>query len=643
VLKAGFVIKESVHRRKDGTTFPIEVNLKRVQLDKEYVVAISRDITERKRAATLLEESEKRFRAVYDRAPVGIGIVDSRTGRFLQINPKYCEIVGRTRQQMLALCFRDITHPDDRDASVARAMQLRDQRVRDYDFEKRYVRPDGRVVWVNLSVVPMWEQGEPARWHMAIVQDITERKRSEQALRESEERLRLSQEVAKIGTFDQNLLTGESSWTPPLQAMHGLRPNELPRSVEDFLKLIHPDDRAHVAGLVDQSFESGDGRGEWRARWRDGTVRWISSKWRVFKDANGKPVRVIGSDYDITDRKQIEEELRAAKEKLTEEKLYLEQEINTEFGFDNIVGQSKALKAVMGSVAKVAASDATVLLLGETGTGKELVARAIHRMSRRNGKAFIKMNCAAIPSGLLESELFGHEKGAFTGAVTKKIGRLELADQGTIFLDEIGEISLALQPKLLRVLQDQEFERLGGTQTLKINFRLIAATNCDLAKSVREKEFRSDLYYRLNVFPIFLPPLRERREDVPLLVEHFVQKIARRMNKSITTIPKKTMDALIGWSWPGNVRELENFLERSLILTTGSVLTAPLSELHLAAVPQDKEETLEAAERRHIVKALRETRGQISGPRGAAIRLGLKRTTLQSKLKQLGINPRVPS
>jgi formate hydrogenlyase transcriptional activator len=345
---------------------------------------------------------------------------------------------------------------------------------------------------------------------------------------------------------------------------------------------------------------------------------------------------------DITERRRAEEELRQAQEKLTEEKLYLEHEIDTQFGFDNIVGQSKALKSVMESVAKVAASDATVLLLGETGTGKELVARAIHRQSRRAGNPFIKMNCAAIPSGLLESELFGNEKGAFTGAVAKKIGRLELADQGTILLDEIGEISLALQPKLLRVLQDQEFERLGGTQTLKINFRLIAATNCDLAKSVREKEFRSDLYYRLNVFPIFLPPLRERREDIPLLVEHFVHKISRRMNKSITSVPKKTMDALIGWSWPGNVRELENFLERSLILTTGSVLNAPLSELQSAAVANEKDETLEAAERRHILTALRETRGQISGPRGAATRLGLKRTTLQSKLKHLGINPRVP-
>jgi formate hydrogenlyase transcriptional activator len=295
----------------------------------------------------------------------------------------------------------------------------------------------------------------------------------------------------------------------------------------------------------------------------------------------------------------------------------------------------------MEQVSKVAGSDATVLLLGETGTGKELVARAIHRLSERTNKSFIKMNCAAIPSGLLESELFGNEKGAFTGAVSKKIGRLELADKGTLFLDEIGEISLALQPKLLRVLQDQEFERLGGIHTLKVNFRLIAATNRDLEQWLREREFRSDLYYRLNVFPIRVPPLRERREDIQLLVEHFAQKFAKRMKKTITSIPKKTMDALVGCDWPGNVRELENFIERSAILTQGSVLVSPLSELK-PTVEEEKtrDQTLEAAERDHILRALRESRGQIGGPSGAAMRLGLKRTTLQSKLKHLGINPR---
>ncbi len=344
---------------------------------------------------------------------------------------------------------------------------------------------------------------------------------------------------------------------------------------------------------------------------------------------------------NVAQLQEVTEELRLAKEKLSEEKLYLEQAINTELGFEEIIGRSSALKEVMEKVAKVAPSDATVLLLGETGTGKELVARALHRMSHREGNSFIKLNCAAIPSGLLESELFGHEKGAFTGAVARKLGRLELADRGTLFLDEIGEIPLSLQPKLLRVLQDMEFERLGGTQTLKVNFRLLAATNRDLLQSVKAREFRSDLYYRLNVFPILIPPLRERREDIRPLVEHFVRKFAHQMKKSITHIPSRTMEMLVRWHWPGNIRELENFVERSVILTPGSVLQAPLSELHTTADQGNGGSggSLRDQERERILRALRDCHGRLGGPDGAAARLGLKRTTLQSKLDHLGIKP----
>jgi len=369
--------------------------------------------------------------------------------------------------------------------------------------------------------------------------------------------------------------------------------------------------------------------------------RYFDTTIEPLRDSAGAVIGVIGASADVTELRETSEALREAKKKLTEEKLYLEQEIDTQLGFGEIVGKSKPLQNVMENVRKVAASGATVLLLGETGTGKELVARAIHRLSQRAGNSFIKSNCAAIPSGLLESELFGNEKGAFTGAVSKKIGRIELADKGTLFLDEIGEIALALQPKLLRVLQDQEFERLGGTQTTKVDFRLIAATNRDLAELVQKREFRSDLYYRLNVFPIHVPPLRERREDIPLLVEHFVQKCARRMNKPITSIPKKTMDALQAWEWPGNIRELENFIERSVILTQGSVLVSPLGELKpVTRADNAANDNLEAVEREHILRALRQSHGQIGGVKGAAMLLGLKRTTLQSKLKQLGINPR---
>jgi formate hydrogenlyase transcriptional activator len=332
-------------------------------------------------------------------------------------------------------------------------------------------------------------------------------------------------------------------------------------------------------------------------------------------------------------------EIEQLKNRLAAEKQYLEGEVRTERHFDEIIGDSPALKRALDPVPIVADSDATVLVLGETGTGKELIARAIHRMSRRKERNFIKVNCAAIPTGLLESELFGHEKGAFTGAVSQKIGRMELADHGTLFLDEVGEIPLELQPKLLRVLQDHEFERLGGTRTIRVDLRLIAATNRDLAKEVSEHQFRSDLFYRLNVFPIHLPSLRERREDIPMLVRHFVRQYAARMERHIEIIREETMSALVNWHWPGNVRELENFIERSVILSDSTLLQAPLAELEVEMLQGGSSDyTLDTAERLHILGILRETGGLLSGPTGAAHRLGLKRTTLQSKMQRLRIN-----
>jgi formate hydrogenlyase transcriptional activator len=334
-------------------------------------------------------------------------------------------------------------------------------------------------------------------------------------------------------------------------------------------------------------------------------------------------------------------EIEGLKQRLEEERKYLEGETGSQGQFSEIIGTSAALKKVLDQVATVAASDATVLILGETGTGKELIAHAIHRMSRRKERGFIKVNCAAIPTGLLESELFGHEKGAFTGAVSQKIGRLELADGGTLLLDEIGDIPLELQPKLLRVLQDQEFERLGSTRTIRVHVRLVAATNRDLARRVADHQFRNDLFYRLNVFPIRVPPLRERREDIPLLVRYFVRKFARRMDRPIETVRKSTMAALTKWSWPGNVRELENLMERSVILSSGPALHVPISELHEATgEAHGANDTLSGAEREHIIRVLRETGGVISGSNGAAERLGLKRTTLQSKMRRLEITRR---
>ena len=311
----------------------------------------------------------------------------------------------------------------------------------------------------------------------------------------------------------------------------------------------------------------------------------------------------------------------------------------SESHFDEVIGESKLLRIAMELAEQVAASNAPVLLLGETGTGKELFARAIHRLSNRHDNNFIKVNCAAIPSGLLESELFGHEKGAFTGAIVRKMGRLELANQGTLFLDEIGDIPLELQPKLLRVLQDYQFEHLGGTQPIHVDVRLIAATNRDLAVAVEEGDFRRDLFYRVNIFPIRIPALRERREDIPLLVRHFVGKASARMQKSIRHIPDEVMDTLRGWTWPGNIRELENFIERSVILSAGDTLQVSQHELQGKEDTEiDPDETLEGVQREYIVKILRECRGLLSGPNGAAARLGVKRTTLQSKMQKLGIS-----
>ena len=354
-------------------------------------------------------------------------------------------------------------------------------------------------------------------------------------------------------------------------------------------------------------------------------------------------------------------EISQLKDKLAQEKLYLEEEIRSEMNFENIIGNSPALKHVLELVETVAPSDSTVLLLGETGTGKELIARAIHDRSRRKDRTFVKLNCAAIPTGLLESELFGHEKGAFTGAITQKVGRMELADQGTLFLDEVGDIPIEIQPKLLRALQEREFERLGGTHTRKVNVRLIAATNRDLEQMIADREFRSDLYYRLHVFPIRIPPLRDRREDIPQLVSYFVQKFAKQMQKKIEAISPAVMKGLTAWDWPGNIRELENFIERAVILTRGKSLEAPLGELRrmnpveLPHVGQHQLEQVarertssrddktsiadeyERKQRDEIIRALTACRGRVGGADGAAARLGMNRTTFLSRMKKFGI------
>ncbi len=612
------------------------------------VRGMAHDVTEQKQAETLLRESNRKlreqveargravselqlFRALVDQSHDAIELVEVETLRFLDVNETACEALGYSREELLTMSVFDIV--PNLDEVSRRPYKEALYGTGSATLEGLHRRKDGSTFPVEVTLKRVLLERD---YVVAVARDISERKAGESALKASENHFRMLVEQASDGIFvsdEHGRYTDVNSAGAELLGYS--KAEILQMSIADVVareevSRIRPETSRLQGDLVTCV--------EWLFRRKGGSTFPGEVTGRRLPDG-----RLQGILRDISQRKRAEAELRAtleelrfAKEKLAEEKLYLEEEIDTEMGFGEIIGQSKALKSLLAQVKTVAASDATVLVEGETGTGKELIARAIHRMSGRGGKSFIKMNCAAIPTGLLESELFGHEKGAFTGAVERKLGRLELADGGTLFLDEIGEIPLALQPKLLRVLQDQEFERLGGTRTLKVNFRLVAATNRDLWRSVSRGEFRGDLYYRLKVFPVCVPPLRDRREDIPLLVEHFVRTFASRMKKSITSIPKKTIDVLAQWDWPGNIRELENFMERSVILTEGGVLRVPLQELGGPWQPGHSL-TLDAAQKEHILRVLQESGGQIGGPTGAAARLGLKRTTLQSKLKQLGI------
>jgi len=581
-----------------------------------------------------LRASELRYRRLFETAKDGILILDAKTGQITGVNPFLTNLLGYSLNELVGARLWEIGPFKDIEKCRLAFVELQ---------EKEYIRyeslpleaKDGRPISVEF-VSNVYGLSDGTKVIQCNIRDITKRRQMEEALRQSEERFRVALKNSPIAVFSQDR---DLRYTWMYNSQLPLTASEkLGKTVDE---LFEPEDAARITEVRRRVLETGVGERDEMQLTYNGRKHYFDATIEPVFDSAGAVIGLTGASTDVTELRETTEALREAKKRLTEEKLYLEREIDTELGFGDIIGLSKPLQCVMENVGKVAASGATVLLLGETGTGKELVARAVHRLSERANNSFIKLNCAAIPSGLVESELFGNEKGAFTGAVSKKIGRLELADKGTLFLDEIGEIPLPLQPKLLRVLQDQEFERLGGTQTLKVDFRLIAATNRDLAEAVRENEFRSDLYYRLNVFPIRVPPLRERRDDIHLLVEHFVRTFSLLMNKSITSIPKKTMDALMAWEWPGNVRELENFIERSVILTQGSVLVSPLSEMRpIAAEGKIVDESLEEVERKHIVRALQESHGQIGGLRGAAMRLGLKRTTLQSKLKHLNIDPR---
>jgi len=660
-------------RRKDGSEFPVDILLSPVKTEQgEFVLAVVRDITDRKRIEQALRVSEERFRMLVDSVrDYAIFMLDP-AGNVTTWNPGAQRIKGYAPEEILGQHFSRFYTQEDLDRGKPEH-QLEVARVEGRCEDEGWrIRKDGSRFWANVVITALRGMDGGLIGFSKVTRDFSNRKTAEEALL-----LELSNALLAgldIGKMFTAIAAGLQHIVPHDYAIIALYDGDsgdllvqelLPRATSAFsgqatipiegtpsgwaftnqqplfLRDVRPD-RFTSASLVRYK-QAGVRSGCWLPlRGHESVIGALfigSRSESAFDLTNVETLTQIAGQIAVTiDNVQAYRQISDNTRKLAEEKKYLEEELRTEYGFEEIVGDSASLKRVLKQVETVAPTDATALILGETGTGKELVARAIHQLSRRRDRTFVKLNCSAIPLGLLESELFGHEKGAFTGAIAQKIGRLELAHMGTLFLDEIGDLPLELQPKILRALQEKEIERLGGRKTIPVDVRLIAATNRDLSKMMKEGQFRSDLYYRLNVFPIKIPPLHQRRGDIPLLVNYFVAKHARRMNKSITTIPAEVMHALTKWQWPGNVRELENFIERAVILTQGTALRAPLAELEMPESPVPMADaTLQATEREHILRVLRETRGMIGGQGGAAEKLGLKRTTLNSKLKKLGI------
>ena len=747
------------------------------------------DLEERKRAEDALRKSEERWRAVFENSAIGVALTDLN-GHFLATNHVFQAMVGYTEEELRAVNFLDVTHEEHREANWALITELMEGKRRQFQIEKKYRRKDGSLIWVsnNVSLVPGTER--VPRFLMALSEDITQRKRTEEALQRSEAYLAEAQKLTHTGSWAVRIpqtenARGESGqelavlprfgwdasyWSKEMYRIFGLDPDPTPPSYMEVVRRLHPEDARYYAPVIEHAirdrtdFEtdyrlllpngpakyihvvghpvvnaSGDvielvgtamdvteqhearaalqtafeqikaeqtelrrmtdaiasyiyvlrpdgtalyanqtaldyvgltledvqredhrarvfhpedverlreerhealARGkpfelEQRALGKDGKYRWFLVRYNPLRDDHGNITRWYATATDIEDRKRAEERMR-------DENLALREQIDQAFMFEEIVGASAALQSVLSSIVKVAPTDSTVLITGETGTGKELIARAIHKHSQRSGQAFISVNCASIPSSLIASELFGHEKGAFTGAVQRRQGRFELAHSGTIFLDEVGDLPAETQIALLRVLQERQFERVGGNRILPTDVRVIAATNRDLAAAIAGGMFRADLFYRLNVFPIEVPPLRKRKEDIPMLVEYFVKRYAEKTGKQIYKIDNNTLEMCQSYPWPGNIRELQNIVERSVILCGGDTFWIEKAWLTRVQPPRQElagplPDTLQNQERKIIETALAESKGKVAGPEGAAAKLGIPRSTLDSKIKQLRI------
>jgi formate hydrogenlyase transcriptional activator len=703
----GFQKNEDVHRddevywRKDGTSFPVEFWSHIVVREGKTLGAVITfiDITERKQAEAALRKSEERWRSVYENSAIGVALTDLN-GRFLAVNRAYEKMLDYTEAELRKVTFLEITEEDYRDDNRELISELLEGKRQQFQIEKQYRRKDGTLRWVNnnVSLVPGTES--TPRFIMALSEDTTQRKQAEAALRESEEKNRILLQInnAIITNLTQQALLHSIS-----EALHPLFPFDrcaitLYQPERDSFRFL-----AVEGDLLSDYFKTGLelGRSDTCGSWvfehlqplvrRDlekeqeylnecrlaeegiqsmcvvplvfqgkciGTLSLVSREKARYSDEDAMFLQEVANQVVLAiQNMQSYQEIDNLKARLEKENVYLREELRTEHNFEEIVGNSPALLKVLHALDQVAPTDSTVLIYGETGTGKELVARAIHSRSARNGSALVNVNCSAISAGLVESELFGHTKGAFTGALDRRIGRFELAHGGTIFLDEIGELSLETQVKLLRVLQEHEFEPVGSSRSLHVDVRVIAATNRNLREAVQEGRFRSDLFYRLNVFPIELPPLRERRSDIPQLVAFCISRFSKRLGKKIDGVSRESMENLMNYPWPGNIRELQNIIERAVVLSAGPTLGLDRDLMPVAASTKGMEgpatdspehrqtnlgspnplPTLDEVDRNHIIAALQHAGGVVDGPKGAARILNLHPNTLRHRMDKLGI------
>jgi PAS domain S-box-containing protein len=599
-----------------------------------------------KNAVVEIRNSENKLRTIIDTIP-GFVCTLSAAGEVELVNRQVLEYFGKTMEELKNWATSNVVHPDDLPRAVD-AWKHSIETGQPYDLELRQRRADGVYRWFQSRALPMRDtEGRITGWHMLLT-DIDDRKRAEEALRLNEQDLRLI--VDSIPGFVSTANAAGEIELVNRQVLEyfGMTIEELKNWTTS--DNIHPDDLHSMVDAWRRAIETGQPFDfEQRSRGPDGVWRWFHDRSLPQRDAEGRVIRWYNLSTDIDDRKRAEaelekafEEIKRLKDRLHDENVVLREQIDQAFMFEEIVGSSPALKTVLSSIVKVAPTDSTVLITGETGTGKELIARAIHKGSQRAGQAFVSVNCSAIPSSLIASELFGHEKGAFTGALQRHQGRFELAHSGTIFLDEIGELPAETQIALLRVLQERQFERVGSSRVIHTDVRIIAATNRDLSAAIAAGAFRTDLFYRLNVFPIRVPPLRERKEDIPMLVEYFVRRYAEKAGKQISKIDKNTLKLCQSYLWPGNIRELQNIVERSVILCAGDTFWIDEAWLSKQNEPRPKPsgaltKTVQGYEKELIEAALAESNGKVAGPNGAAAKLGIPRSTLDLKIKQLNI------